>query len=39
MIRPDGRKDCSRCMFPHRRESYREIISRYDEIVKAMPRG
>ncbi|MCI9457929.1 MAG: metal-binding protein [Oscillospiraceae bacterium] len=39
MIRPDGRKDCSRCLFPHRRESYREIISRYDEIVKAMPRG
>lgn len=38
VFRPDGRKDCSGCMYPHRRENYREIVLRYREIAEAMPR-
>ena len=37
VIRPDGRKDCSGCLYPHRRESYEEIVRRYGEIAEAMP--
>lgn len=32
----EGHKDCSGCLRPHRRESYDDIIARYDDIVKAM---
>jgi len=37
VIHSDGRKDCSGCLYPHRRENYEEILGRYDEITKAMP--
>lgn len=37
VIRPDGRKDCRDCLYPHRRESYEEIVRRYGEIAEAMP--
>lgn len=37
VIRSDGRKDCSGCLYPHRRESYDEIVRRYGEIADAMP--
>ena len=37
VMHPDGRKDCGGCLYPHRRESYGEIVRRYDEITKAMP--
>ena len=35
---PDGRKDCSGCLYPHRREGYGEIVRRYGEIAGAMPK-
>lgn len=38
VIHPDGSKDCSGCLYPHRRESCGEIVRRYGEIEKAMPR-
>lgn len=38
VIHPDGRKDCTGCLYPHRRENYGEIVRRYSEIEKAMPR-
>lgn len=38
VLRPDGRKDCSGCLYPHRRESYEEIVRRYEEIANTMPR-
>jgi Zn-finger protein len=34
----NGRKDCSNCMFPHRKENYGEITKRYAEIAAAMQR-
>ncbi len=37
VIRPDGRKDCTGCLYPHQRESYGEIVCRYSEIAEAMP--
>ena len=33
---PNGYKDCSACLYPHRRENYDKIIDRYGEIVEAM---
>ncbi len=33
----NGHKDCSRCLYPHLRENYDEIIARYREIAAAMP--
>jgi len=33
----NGHKDCSRCLYPHLRENYDEIIGRYREIAAAMP--
>lgn len=29
----NGFKDCSKCSFPHKRESYEKIIARYDDIL------
>ncbi len=28
----DGTKDCSKCLLPHKRESYAYIIDKFDEI-------
>lgn len=33
---PEGRKDCSDCLFPHKRENYRAVIGRYGDIVDKM---
>ena len=35
--RKNGVKDCTNCLFPHRRENYGKIISRYAEILAALP--
>ena len=29
-----GIKDCSKCLFPHRRESYEVIVRRFSEIME-----
>ena len=29
-----GRKDCTRCTFPHRRENYGKVNARYEDIAK-----
>ena len=31
-----GRKDCTNCQFPHKRENYKAVIGRYGDIVKKM---
>ena len=33
----NGVKDCSNCLFPHRRENYYVISARWQEIAAAMP--
>lgn len=33
---PNGRKDCSRCLYPHLRENYDSVIGRYGEICDRM---
>lgn len=33
----NGRKDCTDCIFPHRRGNYPAVISRYQEILAVMP--
>ena len=35
----NGIKDCSGCLFPHRRENYDRVIARFMEIVKKMQEG
>ncbi len=30
----NGIKDCSNCLYPHKRENYDEINSRYREILE-----
>ncbi len=35
-ISPNGYKDCSDCVFPHVRENYDRINSRFQEIAEAM---
>ena len=35
-ILPNGYKDCSLCMFPHRRENYGKIVDRYRDILALM---
>ena len=30
----NGIKDCSKCLFPHKRENYEKIIARYSEILE-----
>ena len=37
-ILPDGRKDCSGCLYPHIPENYDRIRERYCEIERAMPK-
>ena len=32
----NGRKDCSECMIPHRKECYDFIVGKYSEIEKMM---
>ena len=34
----EGRKDCSACTFPHRRESYDRIVERYGDIMAVAAR-
>ena len=34
-----GIKDCSGCLFPHRRENYDRVTARFMEIVKKMQEG
>ena len=29
----NGFKDCSGCLFPHKRDNYDKIIERYSEII------
>ena len=33
----NGQKVCTNCTFPHKRENYRAVISRYKEILAVMP--
>ena len=33
---PNGYKDCSRCLYPHKRENYDTIVQRYQEILAVM---
>ena len=35
----NGIKDCSGCLFPHRRENYDRVTARFMEIVKKMQEG
>lgn len=35
-ILPDGKKDCSGCLFPHLRENYDAVIGKYGEICEKM---
>mgnify|MGYP000057831187 CR=1 FL=1 len=35
---PNGNKDCSNCTFPHKRENYKAITSRYKEIAELIKR-
>ena len=35
----NGYKDCTGCLYPHRRENYAQIVSRYGEIAAALKRG
>ena len=35
---PNGFKDCSACLLPHRPESYTYITGKYQQIVEAMAR-
>jgi Zn-finger protein len=30
---PNGVKDCSQCIIPHRRENYERIIARLEEAI------
>lgn len=33
---PDGRKDCTGCIYPHRRGSYEEIVRRLGERTESV---
>ena len=33
---PKGIKDCTGCLFPHRRENYPEVVRRFRKIVERM---
>ena len=35
---PDGIKDCSACLFPHRAENYEKVLGRFAEIAERMKR-
>ena len=34
----NGRKDCSKCLFPHLRENYEKVTGRYGEIAALLER-
>ena len=34
--RANGIKDCSQCLFPHKRENYEKVVQRYRDIVQVM---
>lgn len=34
----DGIKDCSRCLYPHRRQNYGKIVQRFGEIAELVKR-
>ena len=36
VYREDGRKVCTNCQFPHRRENYEKVLARYPEILAVM---
>jgi Zn-finger protein len=33
---PNGVKDCSACMFPHKKENYGSVVDRFNEIAAMM---
>lgn len=33
----NGRKVCENCLFPHKRDHYPAVVSRYQEILAVMP--
>lgn len=35
-IRENGRKDCTDCLVPHRRENYGRVLGKYDELMELM---
>ena len=35
--RENGRKVCTNCTFPHKRDNYDSVLSRYGEILAVMP--
>ena len=35
----NGFKDCSKCIFPHKRNNYERIMERYGDIVKIAARS
>ena len=34
----NGFKDCSGCLYPHLRQNYGSLLTRYQEILSVMPR-
>ena len=34
----NGVKDCTNCLFPHRRENYQRVIARYKDILGVLKR-
>ncbi len=34
----NGIKDCTNCLFPHRRENYQKVITRYKDILGVLKR-
>lgn len=34
----EGVKDCSRCLFPHRRENYGRVVGRFPEVAELAKR-
>ena len=33
-----GYKDCTNCTFPHQRQNYRAVISRYEDVMEVVRR-
>lgn len=36
---PNGVKDCSACLFPHKKENYDCIMARMEELIKRVAKG
>ena len=34
-----GFKDCTNCLFPHRKENYEKVIGRYKEIIELVKKN